>query len=1648
MAETRVIITAQAEQAVREFERLRASATGSMQRVDDSSRRTAAALRQVPAQVTDIIVSLQAGQAPLTVLLQQGGQLRDMFGSTGAAARALGGYVVGLVNPFSIAAAAGVGLAVAYNEGRKEAEAYARAIAMSGNAAGVSAGQLADLSREVKDAAGSTRGDAAAALAAITATGEVSAQNLASFSTSAIAAQKELDISIEKTAANYAELGHSPVEASLKLTQQYHYLTAATFEQIKALEDQGRTEEAAVIAQAAYSTAFEQRAKEVHDNLGLVERGWRAVAGAAKGGWDAILDVGREEGPEAKLAKAQQYLASLEAQLLVAADMDRVSPRKRNVSSLNDQIAKQKAVIDGIMQEAAAQKWNAEQKAISVKLDEARIKWVQDGNRFLTDQQRLEKELATTRQAGLDAGVSDKDIADRLAAVRRQYSSLSNAGLAALQNQRDLQREVLAGSLQALESQHQQQLISDEQFIARKRDLQLKELVADVAVAQKQADLAGGQSDLSKRQEYLGQLAVLEQRRKNIIQAAADSIAKVGFDAAKVVSDQSKAWLAASANDRASLTEDATLFAKTGEARKIAAAQLKVDAEARQVVQKWQEKGHVLSAQEAEDLAKATSARKADIASLMGQAQAYAGAEQLRQENRRFAADAILDEEARAAAIREIDADMWRQRIELAGEGTEAQKQLQAEFAQWYANQVAKPQLDQQRQMVQSLERTFHDTFVSLEGGAKNAATRARDSVKNLFFDYLYQLTLKKWVVNIAASLTGSGGIAGAAQAASGNAAASAGGNALSNLAGIGSAVSAFTGTLATGFMNTVVGTGVSAGLQAGGAMIANGAFASGAGMALGAIAPYALALVAAVKLFDKGKEKDTRLTFTSNNSPGNISINERGNEGKVGQSYIDGYSTGAFGTFGLSSTFWMDGRQDAVQGFIKSVTQVDDSLSAFLSTAERASVKDAITGKSFTARTGAEGANPNASGQLDAVFANRLNAIFEGVSPGLSSLIAGFKGTTDQLAAEAQALLQYRQALAGSGEAIFGVAVTLQDLAALRGPTESVSAALSRVTTEFQTTNAVAAALGKTGAELYGVGLASAAAREQLIEAAGGVEKLSQSVSGFSENYLSEQERLAPVQKYVTEQLAAMGLAGITSREQFKQVVMGLDQTTAAGAKQFAQLIGLQAQFAQLYPAMNDTADSSQVLSQRLALEAQIYDLTHTTAQATARQRQAELSAMDATLRPLQERVYALQDEQAAVAEIKAQATGLMSNVNAALGEVSSAIDAERRAKQKAHDEELEALRATTQAESERFDRLRGLSESLRSAMRQIRVPGNEMAQRAEARSQIQAALAIAKAGGALPDADALSGALSTLTQDAASSFGSYLEYQRDAYRTANEISELSGITDVQLGVQERQLIVLKNQALAIDKAHAAEMFRLDGIFSAAQQQVAQLTGANAILPTIPAAIQSLQAAIAAAMANPVAAAPSAVKSAYQAYLGRDASADEVTYWQGQAGMGKDVVGAIKGSNEAKIQSLYKELLGRSGEAAGVDFWEAAMDGGQTIEQIRQQFLDSTEYKAKHPPAFANGGFHAGGARIVGDGGGPELEVTGPSRIYSTSKMKDLLQQDYSVLVRELRNLATRLDSIVSATGRTATAGEESKRLLTRVTRGGDYLVTKEVAT
>ena len=123
-------------------------------RVGMSAAQTAAALRNVPAQFTDIAVSLASGQKPLTVLLQQGGQLKDMFGGVGAAARALGGYVASLVNPVTIAAAAIGGIGYAAYSGASEMDEFKKNLILTGNISGLTADKFNAMAQSMANISG------------------------------------------------------------------------------------------------------------------------------------------------------------------------------------------------------------------------------------------------------------------------------------------------------------------------------------------------------------------------------------------------------------------------------------------------------------------------------------------------------------------------------------------------------------------------------------------------------------------------------------------------------------------------------------------------------------------------------------------------------------------------------------------------------------------------------------------------------------------------------------------------------------------------------------------------------------------------------------------------------------------------------------------------------------------------------------------------------------------------------------------------------------------------------------------------------------------------------------------------------------------------------------------------------------------------------------------------------------------------------------------------------------------------------------------------------------------------------------------------------------------------------------------------------
>ena len=273
-----------------------------------SAAQTAYAMRMIPAQMTDIIVGLSTGQSPFMVLMQQGGQLKDMFGGIGPAIKGVGTYVMGLVNPLTLAAAAVGFLGLAYYKGTQEQDEFYKSLVLTGNLVGKTSGQLADMAARVSVAANSTTGAAASTLNQLVLSGKVAGDSLERVTTAIVKTSEATGIATDKLVGDFNDITADPVAAITKLNDQYHFLTLATYNQIKALQDEGNQQEAARVATDAYANTMQQRANDIHENLGLLERGWNSVTNAIKGATDALLDFGREKGPSERLAEIRKEI--------------------------------------------------------------------------------------------------------------------------------------------------------------------------------------------------------------------------------------------------------------------------------------------------------------------------------------------------------------------------------------------------------------------------------------------------------------------------------------------------------------------------------------------------------------------------------------------------------------------------------------------------------------------------------------------------------------------------------------------------------------------------------------------------------------------------------------------------------------------------------------------------------------------------------------------------------------------------------------------------------------------------------------------------------------------------------------------------------------------------------------------------------------------------------------------------------------------------------------------------------------------------------------------------------------------------------------------------------------------------------------------
>lgn len=270
------------------------------------------AMRQLPMQFTDIATSIAGGMPLYMIAIQQGGQIKDSFGGIGNASKAL----LSLITPMTVglvgAAAVVGGLALAYYKGAAENEEFNKQLILTGNYAGRTASQLQAMAKGLSGD-GLTQSALSAAMAKVVGTGSFDSSQIEMVTLAAAKMEQATGQSIDATVNNFKRLRDEPLKAAKELDDQLHYLTASEYEQISAMERSGNTIGAARVAMESYSKAMRERADEVVNNVGYMEKAWLGLKGVVLSTFDAMADIGRNKSLDDRLADVNARMAESQA---------------------------------------------------------------------------------------------------------------------------------------------------------------------------------------------------------------------------------------------------------------------------------------------------------------------------------------------------------------------------------------------------------------------------------------------------------------------------------------------------------------------------------------------------------------------------------------------------------------------------------------------------------------------------------------------------------------------------------------------------------------------------------------------------------------------------------------------------------------------------------------------------------------------------------------------------------------------------------------------------------------------------------------------------------------------------------------------------------------------------------------------------------------------------------------------------------------------------------------------------------------------------------------------------------------------------------------------------------------------------------------
>lgn len=442
--------------------------------------------------------------------------------------------------------------------------------------------------------------------------------------------------------------------------------------------------------------------------------------------------------------------------------------------------------------------------------------------------------------------------------------------------------------------------------------------------------------------------------------------------------------------------------------------------------------------------------------------------------------------------------------------------------------------------------------------------------------DYVVNLFKQKITVAIQGEIAGMMGLPSGANAAS---------SFLSGGSTIGSAANAMSGVSLAGTVASLTSTvgNFTAGLSAGFsqftagvntfASVANGAAVGGStglGISIGAAGPYIAAALALYALY-KGTQGETR-----NGGQYGYGQTDTGNYGNLNSQFIQGPSGGQI-------------QQTAVQSAIDStVTGINNVLKKLGSSATLVGFQAALEssgngrGGVYAGGTLSTGAKFGEAG-LGGGRSNYNGTLYETTSANTLDSETALKNFSTDLI---QATLQAIQAAADIPKSISAMLAGV-DVEALSQ--ESATALLNSVIAMSEFTAAL-----KTlpFANLQDLSYEASVALSDLM---GGLGGLSSALSSYYNNFYTESERQKATLKSVEDTFKSLGLTmpdlssgSDNARAEFRKLVEAQDLSTESGRKNYATLLQMSGTFAELTPLLDDAKNAWKDLTQSILEEVQ----------------------------------------------------------------------------------------------------------------------------------------------------------------------------------------------------------------------------------------------------------------------------------------------------------------------------------------------------------------------------------------------------------------------------------------------------------------------------